>query len=1037
MDKPPGQDSTASKSTTRKPRGRAENPRKQYRERISTDTASEHPIPSSSTTAAPSGSSNPPQPQPRSRRSRFNAKITQPTEEQAPSSSSPTPKPKPKYPRKVSGDDLTSTLTNALRTAPYPDCPICFNSVRPDHQTWSCSPPLGPLSNDDKERSQCCWTTFHLKCIRSWAEKSVKAIVEAWRARGEVRQGEWRCPGCQTKRKQVPTTYWCFCYRTSNPSPPRMSTPHSCALPCSRPRLSGCGHPCPLPCHPGPCPPCRITVRKSCFCGKSSRNIGCKDAGNPASSDGSQQGWFSCTDICNQSLSCKNASHKCKLPCHPGPCPPCEVTEEIRCWCGRDTKVLGCGEMISEDAVTCTILDSKRGEEETWIGRYRCEKTCNRPFVCGQHTCSKPCHPPSRLPPPCPFDPAVVTHCACGRYRVSRVSDSNGGKQSTTSSSSPDLPARTSCTAPLPTCPSICSKVLLCEHTCKVICHWGTCPPCTEQIEQPCRCGSTKQLAQCGDTHPPGDESLDSTSPGEIICSRPCRALRTCGRHHCGRLCCPLASVIPLKRKGKARGVALEDLGMEAGRLHECDIPCKRVLGCGNHRCERKDHPGTCGICLRSTFEELICPCGRTALEPPIACGTRLVCTYPCSRPPPSCGHPHVPHACHENVLVAGADTAEEGLGLSADTTTLRPCPPCPWLTSKRCACGKKMVDNVQCSQARVHCGTICGRLLPCGFHQCQRTCHEDECGGCAAVCGKSRKSCLPEHHPCTQTCHAPAACPDTEPCLATVTLTCPCGNLRSMVPCSSNKHNITCNNDCSIKKRNARLAEAFGIAPERHEAAVQKVVWSDELTAYARLPENIKFVRSIETTFADFIKSDRRAQVLPHMPLEQRKFIQGLASVYRMDTSMVDQEPHRSVQLIRRIDTRIPSPLLGQETTPPTSLGKLIDLRSPAAKKALESSLETPKTIATKAKYGTTRTAPCPRATSPWGGSSRAPSPRQCADTDPPPYAALGPDNPPVPSSGLSPGRGAWVSPSVQAQRVQVTTLSREVVPDNWEDDT
>jgi len=172
----------------------------------------------------------------------------------------------------------------------------------------------------------------------------------------------------------------CFCNRISNPSPSRMSTPHSCALPCSRPRISWCGHPCPLPCHPGPCPPCKITVRKSCFCGKALRNTVCKDVGNPnpESSDGLQQGCFSCTAICDRQLSCKDASHKCKLSCHLGPCPPCEVTEEVRCWCGGQTKVIGCGEMKSEEAIQCVVSDSTQHKEETWIGRFGCRKTCNR-----------------------------------------------------------------------------------------------------------------------------------------------------------------------------------------------------------------------------------------------------------------------------------------------------------------------------------------------------------------------------------------------------------------------------------------------------------------------------------------------------------------------------------------------------------------------------------------------------------------------------------------------------------------------------------
>ncbi|KAG2352300.1 hypothetical protein BDR07DRAFT_1498656 [Suillus spraguei] len=32
-------------------------------------------------------------------------------------------------------DDLTSTLTHALSTRPYPDCPICFNPIRPEQHT--------------------------------------------------------------------------------------------------------------------------------------------------------------------------------------------------------------------------------------------------------------------------------------------------------------------------------------------------------------------------------------------------------------------------------------------------------------------------------------------------------------------------------------------------------------------------------------------------------------------------------------------------------------------------------------------------------------------------------------------------------------------------------------------------------------------------------------------------------------------------------------------------------------------------------------
>jgi len=68
------------------------------------------------------------------------------------------------------------------------------------------------------------------------------------------------------------------------------------------------------------------------------------------------------------------------------------------------------------------------------------------------------------------------------------------------------------------------------------------------------------------------------------------------------------------------------------------------------------------------------------------------------------------------------------------------------------------------------------------------------------------------------------------------------------------------------------------------------------------------------------------------HLPHVNDESSVQLTAYYRIDTQMVDQEPHRSVQLIRRIDTRLPSPLLSavirQASTSP-GLGKLGNLRS------------------------------------------------------------------------------------------------------------
>jgi transcriptional repressor NF-X1 len=291
-------------------------------------------------------------------------------------------------------DDLTSRLIRELSVPPYPDCLICFSSIHPAQPTWSCSPliPISAATDDENDKipgrlaetAQCCWTTFHLKCIRSWASKSVKDLEEAWRARGEERKGEWRCPGCQSKRQAVPTSYWyvlhqfnpcrhgssgafrCFCGSTPDPKPPRLSTPHSCAGSCTRARA--CGHSCPLPCHPGPCPPCQITIQVPCFCTKQVLSFRCS---NLAPSRAGKPAVPSCGQTCGKRLSCGN--HSCDAVCHDGPCAPCPVKVTSRCYCGKDERELACGEGDEKES---SILED--GQEHRWIGRFQCENLCDR-----------------------------------------------------------------------------------------------------------------------------------------------------------------------------------------------------------------------------------------------------------------------------------------------------------------------------------------------------------------------------------------------------------------------------------------------------------------------------------------------------------------------------------------------------------------------------------------------------------------------------------------------------------------------------------
>ena len=146
-----------------------------------------------------------------------------------------------------------------------------------------------------------------------------------------------------------------------------------------------------------------------------------------------------------------------------------------------------------------------------------------------------------------------------------------------------------------------------CEHVCSAKCHTGPCPPCSIMLVRPCRCGSTTREIRCSEDQARARaRARGETGPDtEILCERPCGALRACGRHQCTRICCPLASLASLaKGKGKKRAGADVALMDEEG-WHVCDLVCGKPLSCGNHFCEERDHRGACPPCLRSSFEEV------------------------------------------------------------------------------------------------------------------------------------------------------------------------------------------------------------------------------------------------------------------------------------------------------------------------------------------------------------------------------------------------------------------------------------------------
>lgn len=72
-----------------------------------------------------------------------------------------------------------------------------------------------------------------------------------------------------------------------------------------------------------------------------------------------------------------------------------------------------------------------------------------------------------------------------------------------------------------------------------------------------------------------------------------------------------------------------------------------------------------------------------------------------------------------------------------------------------------------------------------------------------------------------------------------------------------------------------------------------------------------------------------------PSVPAAKRIFVMSLAQTYRLSAELIDAEPNRSVMIRRKVDTRIPHPLLSSVCAPPTGvtekkLGGLGNLRAP-----------------------------------------------------------------------------------------------------------
>ncbi|EON69183.1 hypothetical protein W97_08541 [Coniosporium apollinis CBS 100218] len=295
-------------------------------------------------------------------------------------------------------------------------------------------------------------------------------------------------------------------------------------------------------------------------------------------------------------------------------------------------------------------------------------------------------------------------------------------------------------------------------------------------------------------------------------------------------------------------------------------------------------HRGPCGSCREAIFDEISCNCGRTVLQPPLPCGTQPPpCRFDCERSK-ACGHPQVPHNCHQ-------DTED--------------CPRCPFLTVKPCMCGKNLLKNQQCWLTDVRCGEICGKKLKCGAHKCRKPCHksgecEDAGRSCQQPCGKE-KSC---GHPCSDPCHSPYPCKEDKPCQHKIFITCDCQHIRQEAKCNATRDNegnstksLKCDDECARLERNRRLALALNIDPETHKD--DHIPYSSE--TLNMFLQNVPWAQTQEREFRVFASSpeEKRLRSKP-MPPTQRAFLHSLAEDFGFDSESMDPEPHRHVALFK-----------------------------------------------------------------------------------------------------------------------------------------
>ncbi|KAJ8099675.1 hypothetical protein POJ06DRAFT_198492 [Lipomyces tetrasporus] len=457
-------------------------------------------------------------------------------------------------------------------------------------------------------------------------------------------------------------------------------------------------------------------------------------------------------------------------------CPGCQTSREsipqrYRCWCGK----------------------VENPDQSPLFPPHSCGQTCAAEYPNCPHGCQVPCHPGPH--PKCQaLGPQI--DCFCGKSSSQRqcVETKYDGWS----------------------CGVECGEMMACGvHTCPRPCHTGLCGPCQAPIHSSCYCGKEDKDVKCYQSLPPkrsvfidedGDEAWWT---GIYNCDNICGRYFDCGEHQCQKGChpqdlkaahCPLSPDVILTcpcTKHTVQDILGHPREKCTDAIPICNDLCSKTLPCG-HSCKQVCHTGMCGPC----FENVTVPCGCGYNKITLSCADLVV------------GSPRCNRTCR---IQLNCQRHECG-------TT---CCPAERAGQERAMKQRRKDNNIYQNledyiEPQHICLQTCNRLLKCGSHHCQATCHRGPCPTCLEAsfdeltchCGRTRMMppipCGTPPPKCSYPCNRPTSCGhpivghnchlDDEECPKCpyfVERPCMCGkNVLKNQPCS--RQQVSCGTICN-----------------------------------------------------------------------------------------------------------------------------------------------------------------------------------------------------------------------------------------------